>query len=230
MSTAFLSRVTLRRDASVRAIAGLLVPQGEGHQYAAAHQLLWVLFADTPERRRDFLWRQTEAAHYMLLSARAPVDTHGLFEVETRPFAPVLSPGERLHFLLRANATVDRMTPGRPRSQRHDVVMDALRRVPPGKERAAARAQVVPRAMAAWLARQGARSGFCPDAGELLVRGCDVLRIPRQQGQGKASFGVVDVEGELDVRDPALFVPALLRGFGRARAFGCGLMLIRRAR
>jgi CRISPR system Cascade subunit CasE len=33
----------------------------------------------------------------------------------------------------------------------------------------------------------------------------------------------------LTVRNPASFLATLGQGFGRARAFGCGLMLIRRA-
>ena len=229
MNAAFLSRVALRRDAAVQAIAGLLVPQGEGRQHGAAHQLLWTLFGDTPDRRRDFLWRQTEPAHFMVLSAREPVDAHGLFEIESRAFAPVLKAGERLRFLLRANATVDRKTPGRARSQRHDIVMDALHGIPSG-QRAPARDGVVPPVVASWLTRQGARSGFCPDADGLSVESCDVLRVPRASGTGMATFGVVDMTGELCITDPALFVPALLGGYGRARAFGCGLMLIRRAR
>ncbi|MBV1830003.1 type I-E CRISPR-associated protein Cas6/Cse3/CasE [Komagataeibacter sp. AV436] len=228
MSGAFLSRVSLRRDASVQALARLLVPQGEGRQHGAAHHLLWVLFGDTPTRQRDFLWRQTEAGRFMVLSARQPVDAHGLFALESRPFAPVLKEGDRLRFLLRANATVDRKTPGRVRSKRHDVVMDALHAIPHG-QRAQGRDNIVPKAFAAWLGRQGARTGFAPQADGLVVEGCDVLRIPRGPGQREASFGVVDAAGELSVTDPALFVPALMQGFGRARAFGCGLMLIRRA-
>ncbi len=41
--------------------------------------------------------------------------------------------------------------------------------------------------------------------------------------------GVLDYEGVLTVEDPVLFLSALTVGFGRARAFGCGLMLVRRA-
>ncbi|MEG3349004.1 MULTISPECIES: type I-E CRISPR-associated protein Cas6/Cse3/CasE [Novacetimonas] len=229
MNSGFLSRVALRRDAAVQAIAALLVPQGEGRQHGAAHHLLWTLFGDTPDRRRDFLWRQTEPAHFMVLSAREPVDTHGLFDIESRTFAPVLKEGDHLRFLLRANATVDRKVPGRARSQRHDIVMDALHRIPPG-QRAQARDEVVPPVIAAWLARQGVRSGFCPDADTLNVESCDMLRVPRVRETGAATFGVVDMTGELRVTDPALFMSALLGGYGRARAFGCGLMLIRRAR
>jgi CRISPR system Cascade subunit CasE len=43
-------------------------------------------------------------------------------------------------------------------------------------------------------------------------------------------FGVLDISGVLEVRDPARFLARLIQGFGRARAFGCGLMLIRRVR
>ncbi|GBQ35105.1 type I-E CRISPR-associated protein Cas6/Cse3/CasE [Gluconacetobacter azotocaptans] len=227
MSGGFLSRVTLRHDAPVQALARLLVPDGEGPRHGAAHHLLWTLFGDTPERRRDFLWRQVEAGHFMVLSARQPVDAHALFDIETRPFEPVLKEGDRLRFLLRANATVDRKTPGRARSQRHDVVMDMLHRLP-RHERADARESVVASALESWAGRQGARAGFAL-AAPVTVEGCDVWRIPRSGGRGMASFGVVDLTGELRVTVPETFLAAILHGFGRARAFGCGLMLVRRA-
>jgi len=35
--------------------------------------------------------------------------------------------------------------------------------------------------------------------------------------------------GALEIADPAAFLARLAQGFGRAKAFGCGLMLIRRA-
>ncbi|PYD46345.1 type I-E CRISPR-associated protein Cas6/Cse3/CasE [Novacetimonas pomaceti] len=228
MNAGFLSRVALRRDASVKALARLLVPHGEGNRHGAAHCLLWTLFGDTPDRKRDFLWRQTDAGRFMVLSAREPVDIHGIFEIESCVFAPVLKKGNRLRYLLRANATVDRKTPGRTHSQRHDIVMDALHSLPPG-QRGEVREDVVPAVMRAWLARQGGRAGFGLGVDQPVIRSCEVLRVPRSQGRAKATFGVVDVTGELDVVDPDLFITALTQGFGRARAFGCGLMLIRRA-
>lgn len=221
----FLSRVALRRDAPVQAFARLLVPEGQALQHGAAHHLLWALFGDRPDRDRDFLWRQVEPGRYMVLSARPPVDTHGLFTIESRPFAPVLREGDRLRFLLRANATVDRKMPGKTRSQRHDVVMDVLHHLP-RDQRASARADAVAGAAAAWLERQGSRAGFVP-AVPVEVGAYDVLRIARPGG-ARASFGVIDLTGDLTVREPAEFVATLSRGFGRARTFGCGLMLIRR--
>jgi CRISPR system Cascade subunit CasE len=44
-----------------------------------------------------------------------------------------------------------------------------------------------------------------------------------------ASFGVLDFAGLIEVADPSVFVARLGQGFGKAKAFGCGLMLIRRA-
>ena len=49
------------------------------------------------------------------------------------------------------------------------------------------------------------------------------------QGLAPIRFSVLDFTGVLEVRDPAAFLAAIARGFGRAKAFGCGLMLIRRA-
>jgi CRISPR system Cascade subunit CasE len=58
MSELWLSRARLRRDAPVAALARLLVPEAASAFPAAAHHLVWSLFADGPERRRDFLWRR----------------------------------------------------------------------------------------------------------------------------------------------------------------------------
>ena len=56
----YLSRVCLKQDASVGALAPLLLgqahnPSKTGHP---AHHLIWSLFADHADRRRDFLWRE----------------------------------------------------------------------------------------------------------------------------------------------------------------------------
>ena len=37
------------------------------------------------------------------------------------------------------------------------------------------------------------------------------------------------MSGEITITDPAAFLSKLPLGFGSAKAFGCGLMLIRRA-
>jgi len=224
----FLSRIALRRDGSAAALARLLVPEGgTAPRSAAGHHLLWSLFADSPERKRDFLWREDAPGRFMTLSARMPVDGHGLFHVEGKPFAPELREGDRLRFALRANPVIARAGARGERGTRDDVVMHALHGVAPG-ERAAARETIIPEAGRAWLARQGERHGFAPQ-GEVAVDGYETMRMPRPGAGKPVQFGRLDFDGVLVVRDPTAFLAQLAQGFGRARAFGCGLMLIRRA-
>lgn len=223
MSTLFLS---LRRDASVAALAPLLAPAGGGARTGAAHRLIWAAFADGPERERDFLWRQDEKRRWLVLSQREPNDPHQLFEpIECKPFAPALRRGDRLTFALRANAVVTRKNEkGRP--HRSDIVMDRLRALPKG-QRASGRQRLAVEAGHDWLARQGAKSGFRPD--RLDVAAYRTESIPRA-GKASIELGLLDLEGDLTVEDPGVFLPNLAKGFGKARGFGCGLMLIRRRR
>ncbi|MBX3644118.1 MAG: type I-E CRISPR-associated protein Cas6/Cse3/CasE [Rubrivivax sp.] len=50
-------------------------------------------------------------------------------------------------------------------------------------------------------------------------------RLPR--GGGMLQFSSIDYEGEVQVFDPNLLRQALVQGVGRAKAFGCGLLLVR---
>lgn len=225
MTELFLSRARLRRDAPVTALAELLIPTNPADRAGASHKLVWALFADSADRRRDFLWREEKPGHFMALSSRPPDDPHRLFDLDFKLFAPALSAGDQLGFTLRANPVVARPEARGERGKRHDIVMNTLRTVPQS-ERAAARPEAVLTAGRAWLARQGQAHGFAP-VGNAGVDGYDSLRIPRTAGK-PAVFGVLDISGVLEVRDPAGFLAQLVKGFGRARAFGCGLMLIRR--
>lgn len=245
----YLSRARLRHDAPDGALREAL-SRLDGTRAAAGHLLIWALFGDDPDRRRDFLWREAEPGVFYLLSARPPEDRSGLFRLdEPKPFAPALASGDRLHFVLRANATVARKPEGAGtgvRGERCDIVMDAIHEVPKG-QRAAPRQEVLPAVATRWLAAQGEAHGFeiaerAPaeewepgDTGEehreaLDVMGYRVLRIGRSRGRAALQLGVLDLEGTLVVRNPARFVTALAHGFGRGKAFGCGLMLVRRAR
>ena len=57
----------------------------------------------------------------------------------------------------------------------------------------------------------------------------DVLPGSCGPRKGQPQFGILDLTGRIEIADPAVFLALLARGFGRAKAFGCGLMLIRRA-
>jgi CRISPR system Cascade subunit CasE len=188
---------------------------------------MWALFADGPERKRDFLWREAESGVFYTLSERPPVDSHCLFDVDPpKPFQPSFAAGDRLQFMLRANATVARGGAKGTRGKPCDVVMDAIFRLPTA-ERADRRRTAVEESGRAWLVRQGERGGFTVDVREVRVPSYQVLRVEHSGPQ--ARLGVLDLEGVLTVTDPARFIERVRTGFGRAKAFGCGLMLLRRA-
>ncbi len=227
--TRYLARARLRRDASVAALAPLLLPGEDSERALASHRLAWSLMPPDAGAERDFLWREEGPGQFMLLAARAPAPS-ALFDVDFQPFEPVLAAGDRLHFVLRANPTVARRVPGQ-RGARDDVVMHALHALPGKRQggRDAARPEVIVREGTAWLLRLGQRHGFAPDPARLAVDGYNVLRIPRAGGAQPIRLATLDYQGVLTVTDPAAFLSGLAAGFGRGRAFGCGLMLIRRA-
>jgi len=105
--------------------------------------------------------------------------------------------------------------------------MNAIKSLPKG-DRVAARFDAIGESGRAWLRGQGERAGFRFDSGEVAAEGYDEAEI-RRRGSRPIRFHTIDFDGRLTVTDPAAFTTALAKGFGSARAFGCGLMLIRRA-
>lgn len=221
----YFSRLTLNRFAPTRALSALIDPDNHDARADAGHRLIWSLFGDALDRPRDFLWRADGRGRFYTLSARPPLANDLFAPPETKEFAPQLAPGDKLTFTLRANATRSRRI-GPRKSQRVDIVMDLLHPLNP-TERAEKRDTLAQTAAADWVAHQGAAHGFVTDT--LTVEGYHTLQ-PGQGGRKSMTLGVLDLSGTLTVTDPTLFLPALADGFGRAKAWGCGLMLIRRAR
>ena len=128
--------------------------------------------------------------------------------------------------------------------KRCDVVMDARKKHPPG-ERPFDPVLAVQFEGERWLARQAASAGFELARGPVDLVGEDGLleeversalrvdgyRLHRLQRKNEVPirFSTVDFEGVLIVRDPVRFLAKVELGFGPQKAFGCGLMLLRRA-
>ena len=227
MPPPFFTRVTLRPDVNAADITSLLGKGGGLQHQHLGHKLIWRLFSDHPQRERDFLWREMNPSTYYVLSARAPAANHPALLMDPPiPFELALEPGDLLEYSLRANPVVRRRDAERERSVKHDVVMHALRAVP-AQERGARRRAVIEEAGDAWLRHQGERAGFRQRT--VCVEGYEQHRI-RRGGGAPMSYSTLDFDGVLEVLDPAGFLSALARGFGGSKAFGCGLMLLRRHR
>lgn len=91
--------------------------------------------------------------------------------------------------------------------------------------------ELVQKHCAVWLDGVAERNGF-----EIARTADDAPRIQVDSyGQNKASksdhdirFSTVDFSGELRVTNPELLQQTLFNGIGHAKAFGCGLLLVRR--
>lgn len=221
----YLSRLRLSRDPQVAALNSLLNPTQGGARQDAHHRLIWSLFASDPSATRDFLWREEGRGEFLVQSERPPMDSPFFELPEVREHAPDLRAGDRLMFQLRANATRDLRGEKR---KRVDVVMNLLHDVPKS-ERNAKRLDLASQAAVDWMAGQGARAGFAPD--HIAVQDYHTVTLPGYRGKrrGEPRFGILDITGEITVTDPEAFLAKLAQGFGRAKGFGCGLMLIRRA-
>ena len=220
----FLSRLSLSRSPDVAALGQLLNPDHDGARMDAHHRLIWAAFAGDPDAAREFLWRDLGDGRFLVLSARPPAMSPLFEPPEVQGFAPDLRAGDRLSVLLRANATRT-VSDDDGRKKHRDVVMEALHPVAKA-DRAEARSEAAQAAGSAWLAGQGTRAGFTCDA--VTVGGYRVVQAPGR-GVRRPRFGVIDLEADITLTDPPAFLARLATGFGRAKAFGCGLMLIRRA-
>jgi CRISPR system Cascade subunit CasE len=86
-----------------------------------------------------------------------------------------------------------------------------------------------------WLQKQGERLGFklcnTPEGLSKLQNSAyswhGLAQKARKKGE-KSGFSSVDFTGELQITDLGKFQQALFSGIGRSKAFGCGLLMIRR--
>ncbi len=93
---------------------------------------------------------------------------------------------------------------------------------------------VVQQSLDNWLEKQGNRHGFklCADDNRQPKLQCSGYRwhgLLKKSVKGKKSgFSSVDFVGELQVIDVEKFSKALFEGIGRSKAFGCGLVMVKR--
>lgn len=89
----------------------------------------------------------------------------------------------------------------------------------------------VARRVQQWWMSKGERLGFdaaCLANGEPIVSFSGYQKHPLPEKSKSAGFNSLDLSGEIIVRQVDEFKRLLFEGTGPAKAFGCGLMLIRR--
>ncbi|MFQ0973742.1 type I-E CRISPR-associated protein Cas6/Cse3/CasE [Gilliamella sp. CG35] len=193
----------------------------------AMHQWLWQLFPD--ENKRPFLFhkdQKTKKPLFYLLSEVAPLTNHELFKINTKPYAPQLTTGMKLSFLLRANPVVMKQ------GKRCDVMMNAKYQAKQqGLSSNEIKAQQYQAAID-WLIKQSEKRGFSLQQNNHSAVCCNVISYNQHLLNKKSelkpiSYSSVDFEGVLTVTDPKLFLATLYQGIGKSKGFGCGLFLIK---
>jgi len=222
----YLSKISLQQSSQTARELAKLSTKGS----YASHQLLWKLFTD--EEQRNFLFReemdQGGLPLFFVLSKTKPAINQALFNVQSKAFHPQLAAGQRLAYKLRVNPTIC-IKDGSGKSKRHDVLMHAKYQARKKGSQSAQEVQsVMDQAALGWvsdeqrLQRWGIQLDALPE----------IERYTQHRSQKKSAnqlqFSSVDYQGVLTVQDGDQFINQLSQGFGRSKAFGCGLMLIRR--
>ena len=212
------------------------------------HQLLWQFFRDRPEKQRDFLFRQDSDSQgrpvFNVVSKTPPRHDDALWNIETKPYQPHLYVGDCLAFSLRANPVeqlkeartpeelnrqmVDRKARGLTEKStkkrvQHDVVMHLKKSLSEAELSEHSQAALEQRAGEAWLNKRAEKQGF--RVLSVTAQGYQQQHFKKRQ----IKMSTLDFDGVLQVIDPEIFISqTLYQGIGRAKAFGCGLMLVKR--
>lgn len=237
----FLCKITPKPDLSFRQIIkiGDLDPYGQ-------HQTIWKLF-DLPRQEKkekaDFMFRfETDKKNklplfYVLSCKQPPRDLEGIWDIEFKEYNPDIREGDRLAFNVRVNPVITKKPsepdPNPKKRKRHDIVMEAKTRlknegIP--KEDWPHINEIIHSAGIEWLKVRAEKNGFIfsdgEDGKEIRVEGYQIHRFFRKGKE--TNFSSLDFTGTLSVINPNLFKKILFNGLGPAKAFGCGLMLVRR--
>jgi CRISPR system Cascade subunit CasE len=232
----YFSRVRIRPYADN---SRMLMQLFRGDIYTV-HKLIWSLFPNRPDASRDFLYRQefeneqldvTDQRRgiplYYVVSEQRPVRETDLLIADTKVYEPKLSTGMFLNFSVRINPIVARHVTGKKNSQKHDVLMDVKYHLQNEKLSLASIHEKMDDAAVQWLIGQGQEKGFVlPNPNRIEVS--EYLQQIAYSRNRKITFSSVNLTGVLQVTESEQFFSTLVDGIGSSRAFGCGLMLIRR--
>lgn len=191
------------------------------------HRVLWSFFDDRPDRDRDFVYRKMldeKRPTYNVVSEREPQDQSG-WSVRTKEYDPVFEEGLELRFSVRINSVLQKD------GTAHDVVMNRkyeLRQegredeIPPEHE-------LEYNQGLDWFKRREESRGFRVDEKTFQVQSHRTIRFDKKNGR-KISLALMDTIGSLTVTDPMSFRDCALRGLGRSKVYGCGLLMLKPVR
>lgn len=218
------------------------------------HQMIWDLMPKDADAKRDFLYHRDDTQaipFYYLLSTRKPENSNPLLHIKTTKYAPQLKQGDLLQFNLIANAVkttkVSKNSKKRKRQNIIEAMVDVFKEKHPDPNDRPSSDYIHHKACKEWLEKQGDKCGF--EKTNLIVQEHNYHAISHKNKRYSINrracpknhicFSSVNLTGQIRVTNPDLFLEKcfferekdsdqLIAGLGRSKAFGCGLMLIRR--
>ncbi len=232
----YFSKIVMRADAP----AGHIAPLVHDNAYLD-HKALWHLFtgAATAAPQVFLFYRIYDDGlpAFYVLSSEMPAVLSEIWLVQCKEYAPRITNGMRLRFVLRANPVVTQADEQK-RQVRRDVVMvrkHALKQQGVPRDQWPTQNVLVQEECVKWLRARAKRCGFSlvmrEDAAppfNVQVETCAYRQHElHKRGRAPIRFSSVDFSGILEVIDTALLLKALTTGIGPAKGFGCGLLLIK---
>jgi len=225
----YFSRVSINPSAvDVKQLACLACADGYRE-----HQQLWRLFDEDPDAKRDFLFRREQVngwPHFFVVSNRKPEKTDGIWNIESKEYEPKIHSDQQLAFSIRVNPVVTH-TGDDGKKQRHDVVMHLKKQTGYQKlsgDKRPPLIQLVEQAGIEWLNKRAEKQGFSFNPAAVRVDAYTRNRVLKKRSNHSIHYSTLDFTGLLTVTEADNFKTALYQGIGSAKAFGCGLLLVRR--
>lgn len=204
------------------------------------HQLLWRLFGD--DDQRQFIYRREQGNDqqdarlgqsnalpvFYMVSKDAPQSVNGLL-AQSKAYDPKITAGSQFAFDLRVNPTVAKRDPNKKHSAKHDVLLLANREAKQGELSPQQKAANIKQVADNWLLSRCEQYGFSIDPQAFLHDRHEVHRFVKAKSKHSVNISSLDYHGLLTVQNVELFRKTLFEGLGRARGFGCGMMMIRKA-
>jgi len=197
------------------------------------HQKIWRIASQSEHQKRDFLYRVEYDAYrnikFIYLLAPYKIKQQKNYKIAISPkFEPQVKTGESLYFKLRANPIVRKRENGRAKDC--DIIMNAkhqFKRKGRSYLDLFSMDELIHSTGLEWIKRKGELHGFSVQKFDVKVDNYQEYKI---QSASKRRFllRTLDFEGKLTITNINRFKTMLFWGIGRSKAFGCGLMLVRR--
>ncbi len=220
----YLTKLTFDPSVAGKEVKSLQVDNPYSH-----HQFLWSCFdsgSNQEQQQADFIYRTDIVMNIPVihvLSERQIEQPISGWKLESREFEFDAQQGQLIQFSFRANPTID-IKSDSGRSKRHDVVMHAKKQAKAQQLDGLGEIDI---AVKQWLLKRAELFGV--EFKEQTIEYANYQQHAFKKGdERQVKISTLDYQGVLTVKDPEKFQQALVHGIGRSKAFGCGLMMIKR--